>query len=155
MQVADKQGAAWGRKRRQQCAALPIAQRSNGPLILMVTSRGTRRWVIPKGWAEPHLPLHAQAEREAFEEAGILGAAHAVPIGAYRYRKRLANGRRVTCEVAVFPLQVAGFAAAWPEQGQREARWFTPEEAAASVDEPELAALLRGIAAGFTGREAA
>lgn len=121
----------------------------------MVTTRGAGRWVIPKGWAEPELPPHALAEREAFEEAGVLGAAHATAIGAYRYRKRLPNGRRVTCHVEVFPLQFAGFAAAWPEQGQRETRWFTPEEAAALVEEPELAALLRGFAAGLAGGQAA
>ena len=115
-------------------------------MVLMVTTRGTRRWVIPKGWAEPDVAPHALAAREAFEEAGVLGSADAVAIGAYRARKRLSNGRRTTCIVEVFTLRVDGFAEAWPERGQRKARWFTLEDAAARVREKDLARMLRSLA---------
>jgi len=131
--MAERRGPAWGRKHRRQCAALPLAARDDRPLVLLVTTRGAGRWVIPKGWAEPDLPPHALAAREAFEEAGVLGAADAIAIGAYSYRKRMPDGRRATCRVEVFTLQVAGFAHVWPEQGQRQARWFTAEEAAGLV----------------------
>jgi 8-oxo-dGTP pyrophosphatase MutT (NUDIX family) len=146
--VAKRGGAAWGRKNRRQCAALPIVTAMPGtePRVLLVTTRGAGRWVIPKGWAEPELPPHALAAREAFEEAGILGATMEGAIGLYRYRKRMPNGRRATCTVEVFALHVAGFAHAWPEQGQRQARWFTPAEAAEQVEQPQLAQLLRGLA---------
>lgn len=144
--MAKRGGAAWGRRKRRQCGALPIVRRDAAePLILLVTTRGAGRWVIPKGWAEPELPPHALAAREAFEEAGVLGAAGERAIGAYRYRKRMPNGRRATCLVTVFALQVEGFADAWPEIGQRKARWFTPADAAARVREPGLAGLLRGL----------
>lgn len=138
-------GAAWGRKKLRQCAALPLSEAAGQPVVLLVTTRGAGRWVIPKGWAEPELPPHALAAREAFEEAGILGRAAETPIGAYTYRKRLPNGRRALCAVEVYALQVEGFASAWPEMGQRRTRWATPEEAAALVEEPELAGLLRGL----------
>lgn len=144
--MVDRCGPAWGRKYRRQCAALPITAGADRPMVLLVTSRGTRRWVLPKGWAEPELPPHALAAREAFEEAGVLGAAAEAAIGAYSTRKRMPDGRRATCHVEVFTLRVEGFAHVWPEQGQRKARWFTPEEAAARVREPGLATLLRRLA---------
>ena len=143
--MAKPRGAAWGRKHLRQCAALPLSDGAEQPLVLLVTTRGTGRWVIPKGWAEPELAPHALAAREAFEEAGILGVATEAPIGAYSYRKRMPNGRRATCQVQVFALRVDGFAPAWPEQGQRQTRWATPDEAALLVEEPELAGLIRGL----------
>lgn len=154
--MRQARGADWGRMHRRQCAALPLDLRDGRRLVLMVTSRSaTPRWIIPKGWAEPELAPHALAEREAFEEAGVLGIAAPAPIGAYEASKRLPDGSRVTCLVEVFPLRVAGFAEAWPEQGQRQACWFTPEEAAARVAEPELARLLRSLAADGTPAGAA
>jgi len=143
--VAKPCGAAWGRKTQQQCAALPMSQAGGELLVLLVTSRGNGRWVIPKGWAEPELPRHALAAREAFEEAGVLGTAMERPLGAYTYRKRMPDGRRVTCQVTVFALYVSGFANTWPEQGQRRSRWVTPRQAARLVREPELAGMLRGL----------
>lgn len=117
----------------------------------MVTARGSGRWVFPKGWAELHVPPHALAAREAFEEAGVIGAADPASIGTYRARKRLADGRRLTRTVDVFALRVDGFAEAWPERGQRESRWFTLEEAAARVREKDLARMLRGVAGRIGG----
>ena len=145
--MAKPRGAAWGRKNLRQCAALPMSDGAGQPLVLLVTTRGAGRWVIPKGWAEPEMPPHALAAREAFEEAGILGCAGEIPIGAYSYRKRMPNGRRAICQVEVYPLRVEGFAPAWPEMGQRETRWATPDEAASLVTEPELAGLLRTLLA--------
>ena len=41
--------------------------------ILLITSRGTRRWVIPKGWPMRGLKPQEAAAVEAAEEAGIVG----------------------------------------------------------------------------------
>ncbi|MBR0674180.1 NUDIX hydrolase [Neoroseomonas soli] len=138
-------GAAWGRSLRRQCAALPIREREGELLVLLITTRGRGRWVIPKGWAEEGVPPHALAAREAFEEAGLLGRAAEAPIGAYSYRKRLPDGRRAICEVEVFALEVEARAVDWPERGQRRKRWVSLQQAAALVSEPGLAALLLGL----------
>ncbi len=114
--------------------------------VLLITTRGRGRWVIPKGWAEKGIAAHDLAAREAFEEAGLLGRADAVPIGAYTCSKRMPDGRRATCEVAVFALAVEAGAEDWPERGQRRTRWMPADEAAALVSEPGLAALLLGLA---------
>ena len=100
--------------------------------MLLITSRETRRWVIPKGWAEKGVAPHEQAAREAFEEAGLQGEIGTQPIGSYRYLKRLQNGQTVPCRVDVFPLSVDHRLDDWPEKGQREASWLTPAEAAST-----------------------
>jgi 8-oxo-dGTP pyrophosphatase MutT (NUDIX family) len=84
----------------------------------------------------------AAAEREALEEAGVVGKIGKRAIGTFHYPKRLDDGAIVTCEVHVYPLAVKRQRMAWPEQSQRTRRWFTPHEAAEAVQEPELAALL-------------
>jgi 8-oxo-dGTP pyrophosphatase MutT (NUDIX family) len=136
---------------RRQYAALPLALGADGQrLVLLVTSRETRRWILPKGWAEKGLAPHALAAKEAFEEAGLQGEIGAEPIGRYRYAKQLRGKKRtrtLACEVQVFPLAVAQQLEDWPEKGQRATRWCTPEEAATLVEEGGLVALLLNLAA--------
>lgn len=137
------------KKAREQVAALPVSLGGAGrPHVMLLTSRGTGRWVIPKGWPIPGLTPRDAAAREAYEEAGLVGTVvHEQPIGAYRYDKRLASGRTVTCRVAVYLFRVDRQLGVWPEKAQRRTRWFAPAEAAALVAEAELAALLLGVGA--------
>src|SRR5215218_7543079 len=75
---------------RQQYAALPLAIGHDGQQqVLLVTSRETGRWIIPKGWAEKGIKAHVLAAREAYEEAGLRGDIGHEPIGRYRYTKWL------------------------------------------------------------------
>src|ERR1043165_1697869 len=103
-----------------QYAALPLAVRDGETMVMLVTSRETRRWVLPKGWAEPELAPHEAAAKEAFEEAGLVGEVEPEPVGHYSYEKHLRGGRSVPCEVGVFPLWVERQLEDWPERGQRE-----------------------------------
>ena len=139
-------------KARVQHAALPYRLDADSARceVLLVTSRETRRWVIPKGWPMRGRTGRQAAAREAFEEAGLDGAVARRPIGAYTHGKKLKDGTTVTCSVRVYPFAVAGQRARWPEMGERQARWFTPETAAQAVDEPELAALIRQLADGLS-----
>jgi 8-oxo-dGTP pyrophosphatase MutT (NUDIX family) len=113
-----------------------------GRLILLITSRETRRWVIPRGNPISGLSPAQAAAQEAWEEAGIKGEVGSEEVGTYRYEKRRLNGSLVPAEVRVFTMKVREEADAWPEMGQRERRWFTPADASAAVDEPELKTLL-------------
>jgi len=114
---------------------------------MLVTSRETKRWVIPKGNLPGSLLPHVAATREAEEEAGVSGAACPTPLGSYRYRKKRGNGASLMVDVDVFPLAVTREMPAWKEQHQRERRWFTLAEAADAVDEPDLRDLIRSFAA--------
>jgi 8-oxo-dGTP pyrophosphatase MutT (NUDIX family) len=137
--------------RRVQYAALPY--RLNGhaqPEVMLVTSRQTRRWIIPKGWPHKGKTPHLSAAREAFEEAGVVGAVSKDSIGSFSYQKRLRNGVVVDCEVRVFALEVKRQRKAWPEQREREVRWLSARAAARMVREPTLSAIIRRLARGRT-----
>ena len=95
-----------GRSETRQVAALPWRRGEAGLEILMITSRETRRWVIPKGSGD--LRRHV---------------------------------------VAVYPMEGVLQLGDWPEAHQRDRRWMTPEAAADSVHEADLALLIRDFAA--------
>ena len=131
------------REPRAQFAALPWRRSADGEVeVLLITSRETRRWVIPKGWPIKAMSSAKSAATEAFEEAGVVGKVAKAPVGTYAYDKRLKNGRLQHVRVAVFALQVERQAEAFPEQGQREQTWLPTTEAATLVDEPELMVLI-------------
>ncbi|TPG12457.1 DUF47 family protein [Sphingomonas oligophenolica] len=114
--------------------------------MMLVTSRGTGRWVIPKGNIDAGLSPHSAAAIEAQEEAGVLGALCPSPLGSYRYRKLRRSGASLMVDVDVFPLAVNDVLPAWKEQGQRDRRWFALADAADAVDEPDLRDLMRSFA---------
>jgi 8-oxo-dGTP pyrophosphatase MutT (NUDIX family) len=128
---------------RVQYAALPYRQDGERIEILLVTSLGTKRWIIPKGWPMSGHEPHESAAREALEEAGVVGVIGSEPIGTYRYEKRRKSGASVPCNVEVFPLNVGMQRKRWPEKGRREVKWFPAEEAAKTVSDAELGDIIR------------
>lgn len=136
-------------KRQLQYAAVPYRQRDDGTIeVMLVTSRETRRWIIPKGWPIGGAKPHASAAREALEEAGVVGRTDADAIGTYRYTKRLKDGAEARCKVVVFPLEVKAQRKRWREKGERKARWFDLTKAVKAVQEPGLRRLLRKLDVG-------
>ena len=113
-----------------------------GPQVLLITSRETQRWVIPKGWPHHGLSLPRSALREAWEEAGVRGRAGNEPLGSFVYDKRNPMAPPVAVAVAVFAVRFVSQDQRWPELGLRERAWFTPAEAARRVDEDGLADIL-------------
>ena len=132
---------------RRQYGAVPFTiDRAGRVRVALLTSRETRRWVIPKGWPMAKRSATEAACREVREEAGLTGTViNAKPVGHYLYKKRLAPGKLVTCRVAVFLLRVRREFDVWPEREQRVRAWFSPEVAATLVAEKRLAAILRGL----------
>ncbi|RJL03926.1 NUDIX hydrolase [Paracoccus siganidrum] len=113
--------------------------------VLLITSRGTGRWIIPKGWPMEGRTLPAAAALEAWEEAGAEGRIGREEIGRYSYDKDQDSGFAVPVEVRVYPLHVTRLSGDFPESAQRKRRWFTPRDAIRMVAEPGLKALLRGL----------
>jgi 8-oxo-dGTP pyrophosphatase MutT (NUDIX family) len=127
---------------RRQYAALPWRRSDIGLEILLITSRETRRWVIPKGWAKKGEPPTIAAAREALEETGAAGRVAPAPLGEYRYDKIMKSGRVRKVKVAVYSLEVLHEHAEWPEMAVREKLWISAAEGADLVDEPELRTLI-------------
>ncbi|MCB1384499.1 MAG: NUDIX hydrolase [Nitratireductor sp.] len=127
---------------RRQVAALCYRRRGSELEVLLITSRDTRRWIIPKGWPGARRSARKQAAREAFEEAGIRGAVARHPLGEYRSHKGLGRGFKVRTSVTVFPLRAEDQARDFPERGERDLAWMPLREAASRCGEPGLAAIL-------------
>ena len=126
-----------------QIAALPLHLDKKGKArVLMVTSRDTGRWVMPKGWEMDGKKPWRAAEIEALEEAGALGHIGREPLGRYQYAKILDDGTRLPVIVTVYPMIVDKLRRRWKERRERVRRWFSPKAAAKRVHEPDLAALL-------------
>ena len=136
--AAFPQTAATKRTTGIQYAALPYRMSGEKLEILLITSRRTHRWIIPKGWPiEGHQPSMCAA-LEALEEAGISGVIEKNAIGHYQYLKQFKNGISAPCKVDIFALKVTRERRTWAERNQRERRWCTVAEAAAAVEEPQL-----------------
>lgn len=127
---------------RVQVAALPWRERAGKIEVMLITSRDTGRWVLPKGWPESGEQLYELAAREAAEEAGISGTMSQLDIGRYFYGKVLSSGMERRCEVLVFPMEVDNVASKWPEKQERRREWFSAVRAAELVREPDLGELI-------------
>ncbi|AZO12629.1 MULTISPECIES: NUDIX hydrolase [unclassified Mesorhizobium] len=132
---------------RLQVAALPWREGEDGVEIMLITSRDTGRWVLPKGWPEAREPLCEAAAREAGEEAGLRGTISHFEAGRYFYGKVLASGEEVPCEVLVFPLKVERIADRWKERRARTRKWVGSADAVRMVNEPDLCHIIANFCA--------
>lgn len=131
---------------RQQVAALCWRETGGEIEILLVTTRNTGRWTPPRGWPMAGKTASEAASQEAWEEAGVIGAAAETPIGAYRYDKFLSKGGiGAPVEVRLFPLEVRKRKKTFPEANQRKQKWMSRNEAANAVRETELKRLIEGF----------
>jgi 8-oxo-dGTP pyrophosphatase MutT (NUDIX family) len=123
----------------RQAAVVPVKNAQ----VCVISSRGGKRWVIPKGCLEPGKSSGEIALQEAWEEAGLVGVLAPEPIGTYVYDKA-----GCTCHVTVFAMRVTEVADDWPEREIRERCWVSFPQALARVEEPGLRELIRGVGMG-------
>jgi 8-oxo-dGTP pyrophosphatase MutT (NUDIX family) len=134
------------RPKRLQVAALCLRDSDAGREVLLITSRDTGRWILPKGWPIDGLTAPGAALQEAWEEAGVeAGTVTENPLGSYDYEKRLEGGVPVAVEVKVYSVEDVVLNDAYPEVDERNRRWLSPSEAASLVDEPGLRDILRQL----------
>lgn len=129
-----------------QVAALCWRMHKGQPQVLLVTSRDTGRWVLPKGWPMQGLGPEGAAAREAWEEAGVEGKVSPTTIGQYCYDKVLRDLDTLPCAVEVFPLKVQNLKNSFPERKERRRKWFSAAKAAHLVAEAELRGMLARLA---------
>ena len=133
-------------KRAKQVAAIPMRLDKKGRLrLLLVTSRGSKRWVPPKGWIMDGKKPWRAAEIEALEEAGVRGYIAKKKLGTYKYTKILDDGDELKCKVTLYPMVVEKVEKRWKERRERTRHWFSAKGASKAVDEHDLAQLLRKL----------
>lgn len=126
----------------RQAGALAWMEHQSERKFWIVTSRRTRRWVLPKGGIDPGMTAHEAAAQEAYEEAGVIGDMSPVGVGSYRIPK-IRPPLIWTVEVVLYPMRVDAVLDDWLESEQRDRRLVSVEEAAELILEPEIVALLR------------
>ncbi len=129
-----------------QYAALPYRRSSGSIEIMLITSRRSGRWIIPKGWPVPGMKPFEAAAHEAMEEGGVIGRVSESPGGQYSYQKRFSDGSCSPCIVDVFVLEVRSQLNHWPEKHQRSTKWVSAKEAASFVQEPGLSKIIEALA---------
>ena len=128
---------------RTKFAALCWRHHKKETQVLLVTTRRTRRWILPKGWpVDMATPVEA-AQAEAWEEAGVKGKAKPICVDIYSSTKDLPDDTTLPIVVAVFPMEIKTIADDWPEKKERKRKWFSLSKAASVVQEPELASILK------------
>lgn len=132
-----------------QAGILPWRRAAEGVELLLITSRGGNRWIIPKGWPMPRKTLRQSACQEAFEEAGIRGETGLEPVGSFMTDKTDLLGRTRQLEVIVYGMEVREELSDWPEKALRQRRWCSGDEAARTVE----SASLRAVVEAFVQRE--
>ena len=128
---------------RTQFAALCWRVTKGKPEILLITSRGANRWIIPKGWPMSGETPGKGALTEAWEEAGVKGRAYEQSLGLFSYIKKIDRKTSIPCVAMVYPVKVSKLSKSYPEAGQRKRKWVSPKKAAALVKEPELSQILK------------
>ncbi|MEM8592359.1 MAG: NUDIX hydrolase [Pseudomonadota bacterium] len=131
------------RESRSQFAALPFRVVDGNVQILLVTSRRTKRWILPKGWPEDGMTPGECAAREAWEEGGVEGKGYDICLGVYSFEKFVKGAPDLPVMGLVFPLRVKKVHRTWPEAKERGRAWFSPKKAASAVDMPELKRILK------------
>jgi len=131
-----------------QSGAVPFRWKGDELDVLLITSRGKRRWILPKGNIPAGFTPRASAVKEAFEETGIRGYLFPRPLGTYPHRSK--EGIR---PVVLFPMEVLRIESKWPEKEERRRKWFHLEDAITNVKPAELKALLRGLPAYLAGEK--
>lgn len=123
--------------------ALPWRVGRHGEVeVMLITTRQSGRWILPRGWPAKGKTPAQTATQEAFEEAGVIGGVDPRPIGDYRYLKPLPDGSSGDCVVTLFSLHVRGTLVHWPEQAERRRRWHALDQASRVASDGQLAELL-------------
>lgn len=127
---------------RTQFAALCYRIRRGKVQVLVITSRRSKRWIMPKGWPIDGKTPGASAAREAWEEAGVRGRVSEACIGAYSYAKLYGDDEMLSCLAMLYPLKVKSLDHKYPERKQRRRQWVSRKKAAKLVAAPDLARLI-------------
>ncbi|MBO0344658.1 NUDIX hydrolase [Roseibium sp. CAU 1637] len=121
---------------RLQIGALCYRWMDDELQVLLLTTRDTRRWILPKGWPMMKKKGHRTALIEAFEEAGVIGrVTDKQPFDSFQSHKGFGGGLKVDTSVLVYVIEAVEMTENFPEAGEREIRWLSVGEALDLIEE--------------------
>jgi 8-oxo-dGTP pyrophosphatase MutT (NUDIX family) len=133
-------------RKARQVAALPWRLAADGGLeFLLVTSRTSKHWLLPKGWPIPGKSGLESALQEAYEEAGIQAKGPDSPIGRYAFIKVLHDATELPCTMAVYAAGSVEELGEWPEKDQRDRMWFSQSDAVSIAFDFNLSLFLAAV----------
>ena len=109
----------------RQSGVVPCRAGASGLEVLLITSLGRGRWIVPKGVIEPGMSPEESAALEAAEEAGVEGVVG--PELGQLTRDKWGG----TCQIRLFVMEVTRVHDEWPEGDLRQREWLALGEAKA------------------------
>ena len=137
-----------GGERGRRYGALPwYRDEAGGVRVILITTRTTGSWSVPRGRRIPGKTRRRSAEIETYEESGKVARAGR-KLGAYLVAPRGGEAGRkgLPLQVTVYAARVRRHVDAWPERGQRLVTDVTPTEAVGMVRDTGLAKIIGAFA---------
>jgi 8-oxo-dGTP pyrophosphatase MutT (NUDIX family) len=113
-----------------EIGAFPFVIRRGKPLLMIITNRSGKAWILPKGQPEQGLSYAQVALLEASEEAGVEGKLVA-PLRHKDFKRRGGGFLRI------YPLAVRKVLRKWPEQSFRKRELVSVKQALERVTHKE------------------
>ena len=123
-----------------QSGVIPYRKKNGELQILLITSVKRKKWILPKGYIEFNLSPFESAKKEAYEEAGVIGANETVELGSFIMDRAI--GR---CKIKIFSMEVVEVLDDYPEKNERKRKWFPFKEAAENVSIPEVSTMILSL----------
>ena len=128
-----------------QSAVIPYRIKDKELQILLITSIRRKKWIIPKGFIEFNFTAFESAKKEAYEEAGAIGTNETKELGFF-----ISDKYDGDTKIIVYSMEVEKLKEEYPEMNMRKRKWFPAEEAIEKVTIPEVAEMIKKLAAGFS-----
>jgi len=123
-----------------QSGVIPY-RRKNGELqVLLITSMKRKKWILPKGYIEFNLSPFESAKKEAYEEAGVIGANETVEVGSFRIKRSIG-----VCDIKVYSMEVIEVLDDYPDKELRKRKWFSVKDAADNISIPEVSGMILSL----------
>ena len=123
-----------------QSGVIPYRKKSGELQILLITSIKRKKWILPKGYIEFNLSPFESAKKEAYEEAGVIGANETVELGSFMMNRSIGH-----CNIKIFSMEVIEVLDEYPEKNVRKRKWFPVKEAAENIDIPEVSGMILSL----------
>lgn len=138
----------------KQVGALPVERASDGSWrVILITTRDSGRWSIPKGNPIKELNPSEAAAQEALEEGGLTGVIEDKPLGSYVFWKRR-SGHWELARVDVFLMEVHKQVDDYKEKGLRKIERFGFDDAEDAILEPGLKSIIAAAKERLAGSKA-